>query len=152
MDPLTKLGNRRRLYLYIDKLIPTSRRSDEPFSIIIADIDNFKQYNDTHGHNAGDDLLVAVAKRILESTRDQDLVVRYGGEEFMVVLPLTNIEQAKILAKRMCATVKADTAVTISAGLAVYSINMDFAQLVHEADEALYGAKDAGRDNFKVAV
>jgi len=151
MDPLTRLWNRRRLYLYIEKLIPASHRSGEPFSMIMLDIDHFKIFNDTHGHNEGDDLLVEVSKILLKCSRDQDLVVRYGGEEFMVVLPSTNIEQAKIIAERINTTVKKNTDVTISAGLAVYSDKMDFNQLVQQADDALYIAKEDGRDRFVVA-
>ena len=151
MDPLTKLWNRRRLYLYIEKLIPTSYRSGEPFSIIMLDIDHFKKFNDTYGHNVGDDLLVEVSEILLKCSRGQDLVVRYGGEEFMVVLPSTNIEQAKIIAERINTTVKKDTDVTISAGIAVYSDKMDFNQLVQQADNALYVAKKDGRDRFVVA-
>ena len=152
LDPLTKLWNRRRLYLHIEKLIPVSRRSGEPFCIIILDIDYFKQYNDTHGHSAGDDLLVEVAKIFVKCSREQDLIVRYGGEEFMVVLPSTNIEQAKVIAERIRVTVKEETDVTISGGLAVYSDRIDFDQLVIRADEALYQAKEDGRDRYVMAT
>ncbi len=151
LDPLTKLCNRRRLYLHIEKLMPITRRSGEPFSIIMLDIDHFKQYNDTHGHSAGDDLLVKVSKYLLECSREQDLVVRYGGEEFIVVLPSTNIEQAKVIAERIHASIKENTDVTISAGLAIYSDQMDFEKLVKQADKALYAAKEDGRNRFIVA-
>ena len=151
IDPLTKLWNRRRLYLFIEKLIPASRRSGEPFSIIMLDIDHFKKFNDTHGHNAGDDLLVEVSGILLKCSREQDLVVRYGGEEFIVVLPSTNIEQAKVIAERIHASIKENTDVTISAGLAIYSDQMDFEKLVKQADKALYAAKEDGRNRFIVA-
>ena len=88
---------------------------------------------------------------LLKCSREQDLVVRYGGEEFMMVLPSTTIEQAKIIAERIHTTVKNSTDVTISAGLAVYSDQMDFNQLVHQADNALYAAKENGRNRFVVA-
>jgi len=151
IDPLTKLWNRRRLYLFIEKLIPTAQRSGEPFIVIMLDIDHFKEFNDTHGHNAGDDLLVAISGILLRCSRSQDLVIRYGGEEFMMVLPSTNIEQASILAERIHTTVNKNTDVTISAGVAVYSDKMDFKQLVQQADNALYAAKEDGRDKFIVA-
>lgn len=150
-DPLTKLCNRRRLSLHIDKLIPLARRSGEPFSIIMLDIDHFKKYNDTYGHVAGDDLLIQVSRNIEKCSRDQDLIARYGGEEFLVVLPATNIEQATIIAERIRRTVKENTNVTVSAGLAIFSDKMDFNQLVQNADKALYKAKDDGRDRFVVA-
>ena len=151
IDPLTKLWNRRRLYLFIEKLIPAAQRSGEPFIVIMLDIDHFKEFNDTHGHNAGDDLLVAISGILLRCSRSQDLVIRYGGEEFMMVLPSTNIEQASILAERIHTTVNKNTDVTISAGVAVYSDKMDFQQLVQQADNALYAAKEDGRDKFIVA-
>ena len=151
IDPLTNLWNRRRLYLYVDKLIPVSRRSGETFSIIILDIDHFKKFNDSYGHNAGDNQLVEVSNNIMKCSREQDLVVRYGGEEFMMVLPKTNIKQAEITAERIRTNVKKNTKVTISAGLSEYIDQEDFDQLVKRADEALYQAKEDGRDRFVVA-
>lgn len=152
IDPLTKLWNRRRLYLLIDKMIELSKRSGDPFSLILLDIDHFKKFNDTHGHNAGDTLLVRLAELLLDCCREQDLVVRYGGEEFMVVLPNTTINQAKIIAERIHTTVRKNTDVTVSAGLAQYTGQLNFAHMVQQADEALYAAKNKGRDRFTVVV
>lgn len=151
-DPLTKLWNRRRLDLYIDKLINISRRNNEPFSIIFLDIDHFKRYNDTHGHNAGDALLIKLADIFIECSRDQDLIIRYGGEEFLIVLPNTNIKQAEIIAERILERIRGSTDVTISAGLATYSDHISFDKLIHEADEALYNAKKTGRNKYTVAT
>ena len=150
-DPLTKLWNRRHLYLYIEQLMPISRRSGDPFSIIILDIDRFKKYNDTHGHLEGDELLIKVAKQLVNCSRQQDLIVRYGGEEFLLVLPSTNIDQARVIAERILGAVRKNTNVTISAGLSVYSGQSDFNQLIEQADKALYTAKSTGRDRFVVA-
>ena len=152
IDPLTKLWNRRRLYLFTDKMVQLSKRSGEPFSLIILDIDHFKQYNDTHGHNAGDKILIKISKILLDCSREQDLVVRYGGEEFMVVLPNTNINQTKIIAERIHTNVRKITDVTISAGLAQYTDQLNFDHLVQQADEALYAAKNNGRDRFTLAT
>jgi len=152
VDPLTNLWNRRRLYLYVDKLIPVSRRSGEAFSIIILDIDHFKKFNDSHGHSAGDDLLVEVSGILLIHSRVQDLVVRYGGEEFMMVLPKTNIKEAEITAERIRTSIKDNTNVTISAGLSEYTDQKDFDQLVKVADKALYKAKEEGRDRYVLAT
>ena len=151
-DPLTKLWNRRRLDLFIETLLPSSRRRGGPFSVILIDIDNFKQYNDEHGHGAGDELLIHLSNILLECSRDQDLVVRYGGEEFLLVLPSTNIENAKFLTERIRAAIKQRTDVTISAGLAMHVDPMDFEQLLHLADEGLYLAKEEGRDCYTVAI
>lgn len=150
-DPLTKLGNRRRLRLHIDDLLPLTIRHGKPFSIILLDIDNFKQYNDSFGHGAGDDLLVQVAQILLECSRDQDLVVRYGGEEFLLVLPATSIEAAIVLTERIQQAMKESTEVTFSAGLAMHSPDVDFKTLVKKADAGLYRAKEQGRNRYILA-
>ena len=150
-DDLTNLWNRRGLHFYIEKLIPRSLRSSEPFTVILLDIDHFKDFNDTHGHNAGDVELVKVATAIEQETRDADLVVRYGGEEFLIVLPAATIEQTREVAERICTNVRNTTGVTVSGGIAVYRQTMSLRDLVGEADEALYAAKAAGRDKFFTA-
>ena len=151
IDPLTKLWNRRRLDLHVEKLVPATQRSGEPFSLIILDIDHFKQYNDTKGHAAGDELLIKVADVLLDCSREEDLVVRYGGEEFIVLLPQTRIKDAAVIAERVRKTVKEKTGVTISAGLAEYNVKINFDQLIQKADEALYTAKNSGRDQYVLA-
>jgi len=150
-DPLTQLGNRRRLRLHVEDLIPVSRRRKEPFSIILLDIDHFKKFNDTHGHRAGDQLLVQVADILTECSRDQDLVVRYGGEEFLIVLPSADLNDAIVLSERIRKAIREKTEVTISAGLATHNDDLDFDQLVHKADQNLYRAKNSGRDKYVVA-
>ena len=151
IDPLTSLWNRRRLQLFLEMLIPSAKRSGKPFSIILMDIDHFKAFNDRNGHNAGDRLLVVIAEILKQCAREQDLVVRYGGEEFMIVLPSTQLEDARIVAQRISASVRASTDVTLSAGLEEYSHSMDIETLVQRADKALYAAKLAGRDMLKEA-
>ena len=150
-DPLTKLGNRRRLQLRIEDLTPLSRRSGQPFSIILIDIDHFKEFNDRLGHSAGDALLITVADILTRSSRDQDLVVRYGGEEFLIVLPASDLKDAIVLVERIQKGIKENTEVTVSAGLAMHSEHLDFGQLVHKADLSLYSAKKAGRDRYVLA-
>lgn len=151
-DPLTKLHNRRGLELFVDKLVPRSRRSGKPFGLMIIDIDHFKKYNDTHGHSAGDETLVAVAKCLVKETRGDDMVVRYGGEEFMIIVPETSVEQIKEIAGRLSQRVRTDTDVTISTGIAIYSQLMAFETLIERADTALYSAKHGGRDMFVLAT
>ncbi|NOY67836.1 MAG: GGDEF domain-containing protein, partial [Gammaproteobacteria bacterium] len=120
-DPLTQLWNRRGLYLHLNKIIPRAIRNKESFGIILIDVDEFKAYNDTYGHNAGDDALVNVSACIEKEARDEDLVVRYGGEEFLAVVPDTNIEKLQSVAQRIFHSIRSNTNVTISAGLAVHS-------------------------------
>ncbi|MBE9516598.1 MAG: GGDEF domain-containing protein [Proteobacteria bacterium] len=151
-DPLTRLHNRRGMTLFVDKLIPRSRRSGKPFGLMIMDIDFFKKYNDTFGHSAGDSTLKKVAKCLIKETRDDDMVVRYGGEEFMIITPETSVGQIQEIAERLRQRVRADTDVTISIGLAIYSDAMAFATLIEKADEALYAAKDGGRNMFVLAA
>ncbi|PCI77692.1 MAG: hypothetical protein COB20_07170 [SAR86 cluster bacterium] len=150
-DPLTKLGNRRRLYLLIETLVPSSLRRKDPFSIVLLDIDNFKLFNDKFGHSAGDDLLVQVSDILKDCSRDQDLVVRYGGEEFLLVLPSTSLESAQILVDRVRSAIKAKTSVTFSGGIAMHSEQLSFDQLIEKADQCLYAAKTKGKDRFVLA-
>ncbi len=150
-DPLTKLGNRRRLYLLIENLVPSSLRRKDPFSIILLDIDHFKQFNDKFGHGAGDELLVTISNILVECSRDQDLVVRYGGEEFLLVLPSTSLEDAKILVERMRSSINEKTNTTFSAGLAMHTGQMNFDQLIEIADKCLYEAKASGRNRYVMA-
>lgn len=151
-DPLTGLWNRRRLNLYIEEIIPQSIRSKVPFSIILLDIDHFKKVNDTLGHDAGDEILKTISQWLTEISRDQDLVVRYGGEEFMIVMPAADIESATKLTSRIIDYIKASSNQTISAGIARYSEGMDFNQLFILADNALYNAKETGRNKFVIAA
>jgi len=149
-DPMTGLANRRMLSTYVGKVLPGSRRSGEPFCLIMLDLDHFKRFNDSRGHSAGDELLVRVADTLRECSRDEDLVVRLGGEEFLVVLPRARIKDAEVIAERIRAAVKERTDVTISAGLAEYRDGIDFDELLNRADKALYRAKSEGRDRYAV--
>ena len=149
-DQLTNLWNRRGLHFFVEKLIPRSQRSKDPFTFVMLDVDHFKQFNDKYGHNAGDVQLARVATCIEQETRDGDLVVRYGGEEFLIVLPATNMEQTREVADRVCRNVRENTEVTISGGLAIFRPDMTVRDLLEEADRALYAAKATGRDRFVV--
>ncbi len=146
IDPLTRLGNRRRLSLHVEKLLPLAQRTAEPFSLIILDLDHFKEYNDAYGHGAGDELLIHVAEILQDCSRDQDLVVRYGGEEFLMVLSNTDLDAAAGIAERIRRKIKSETRVTVSAGLATYENSLSFDELLTRADAALYSAKTSGRD------
>ena len=150
-DALTGLWNRRQLYEFVAKLIPAEAKDTTPFSVLMMDIDFFKKYNDTHGHSAGDALLTQVSRLILSKIRNEDLAVRYGGEEFMVIFVNMEIAKAKVIAERLRIAIKTETAVTISSGLVEFSPDVDFDELTRKADILLYEAKRSGRDATVVA-
>ena len=153
-DTLTRLMNRRGITVSLIDAMAQAERYDHPLSIAMADIDHFKSVNDSHGHEAGDKVLVEVASLLSEALRMPDKVGRYGGEEFLVVLPHTTLAAAKKIAERMRAAVD-DWAfehggnknhVTISIGLTQYRKGEDLEQLLSRVDQALYQAKSAGRN------
>ena len=155
-DPLTGLNNRRRLIEVLENEVRRSRRLDHTFAVLMADVDHFKQYNDQHGHPAGDEVLKRVASVLNESTRDVDFVARYGGEEFFVLLPELSAEDAAAVAERIRTGMTLDPllagAITVSFGVAEFPANGDSAEtLISVADSVLYQAKKEGRDQVVVA-
>jgi diguanylate cyclase (GGDEF)-like protein len=156
-DPLTGLYNRRRMMEALDNEVRRSRRLSHPFSVLMADVDRFKHYNDAHGHPAGDVALKRVAAIMREASRDVDLVARYGGEEFVIVMPETRARGAVDVAERIRSRLAADRlpagSVTISVGVAEFSAHGDAPDaLIAAADAALYKAKRAGGDRVVTAA
>lgn len=148
LDGLTGLYNRR----YFKELIASEFRRCRTISLLMIDIDNFKNYNDTNGHPAGDELLKKAAKVFKDSVREVDSICRYGGEEFVVVLPQTEKEGAKLVAERLCKQVNLFLPTTVSIGIANYPADaQDSAVLVEKADGALYKAKQTGKNKWVVA-
>ena len=156
-DSLTDLYNRRFFQDRISEEIERSRRHGQPVSLIMLDIDNFKQYNDTYGHLAGDEALRLTAATIKSSVRNIDRVARYGGEEFAVILPMTEIEAARDIAERIRSGVagryfpddalRAAVRLTASLGIASFPQHADnIFDLVGNADKALYIAKVNGKN------
>lgn len=156
-DQLTGLHNRRYMSRHLDTLIGNARRSGKPISFLIMDIDHFKSVNDTHGHDIGDEVLREFAGRISANVRGIDLACRYGGEEFVVVMPDTDVAFASTIAERLRASVEAtpfkisrapnSLCITISIGIASSECGDDGADaLLHRADQALYRAKREGRN------
>ena len=158
-DALTGIRNRRFFDESIERLIATESRSDGTLSLMMIDIDNFKKYNDTYGHNNGDACLIMVAKALDEcTTRADDFVSRYGGEEFVVVLPNTDENGARTIADKLLETVRklnikhekngAEGRVTISIGVTtgIVSYTHSGDDYVKKADEMLYFSKEAGRN------
>ncbi len=159
-DELTGLLNRRRLQQILTEEVWRARRYERPLSVILCDVDNFKQYNDTYGHPQGDEVLRRVARVLKNSTRTVDSVARYGGEEFCVILPETGRLQAERMAERLRLDMEqaafpgeggADTEQrTMSFGVASYPEDMrDPEQLIPLADAALYRAKREGKNQVQ---
>jgi diguanylate cyclase (GGDEF)-like protein len=160
-DALTNLANRRHFMQSLEREIERSRRYDRALSLILLDLDHFKQVNDRYGHSAGDGLLVAAAEAIREVCRDIDLPGRLGGEEFAILLPETDLEGARIVAERARLGLARQShvvtgfrpfRVTASFGVASLAQGTETSEaLLQLADRALYRAKDQGRNRVSVA-
>ena len=155
-DALTGLSNRRHLMNLLAHEIERAKRADQPFSILMLDVDHFKKYNDKHGHQAGDEVLVRIGMVLRNSTRPYDCAARYGGEEFLIMLSATSLDRATESAERIRRQVQAEQfeggSVTISIGVAEYPSQGDTANsVIGQADAALYEAKRAGRDRVMCA-
>jgi diguanylate cyclase (GGDEF)-like protein len=156
-DPLTACLNRRAFFERYDVFFEEAKESGDALSCIMIDIDHFKAVNDNHGHSVGDDVICFMADVLKNECRDDDLVCRYGGEEFCVILPGLAMEDAAATAGRLCRTIretsgiqfKGKLKITVSAGVATQTpehlISMD---LINQADTALYAAKEGGRNRY----
>lgn len=156
IDGLTGLHNRHWMNQIFERQLKRSSMNGEALSMIMLDADDFKGFNDKYGHLAGDRALCSLAVKILEHLRPNDLAVRYGGEEFVILLPQTTVEEARVAAQRLCKTARnmmihlpngrALPGVTISLGIAQMSPGDSLEMLIAAADAALYRAKEKGRD------
>jgi two-component system, cell cycle response regulator len=161
-DPLTSLWNYRYLTLALGHEIERATRFDRPLTVLMLDLDRFKQINDHYGHQVGDAVLIELAGRMRTEVREVDTVARYGGEEFVVVLPETDATGAARAAERLgtairssrfCADSRHPLVVTASIGVAVFPDHGSTAsRLLRSADDALYAAKDGGRDCWRFAT
>jgi diguanylate cyclase (GGDEF)-like protein len=155
-DPLTGIANRRIFLESLGSAISFAQRHQSPLSVIMADLDDFKAVNDTFGHNAGDQVLQAFATLLMENSRQEDLATRFGGEEFIMMLPGTGPEEAAVLGERLRRQWKELTyphlrlRMTASFGVAAYQMGEKINGLIERADNALYEAKIMGRDQVVI--
>ena len=171
VDPLTSVANRRSLIAALDRDISRAGRTREPIALMMVDIDHFKAINDRHGHLAGDQVLCKVVEVLRERVRAQDLVGRYGGEEFMVLLPDTTLPGAEQLARELCQAVAdarcplapaggdataPDAGIAVTVSIGVFGGRLEpgdsWDMLIAAADRALYQAKENGRNRVEVAT
>jgi diguanylate cyclase (GGDEF)-like protein len=161
IDPLTSILNRRAFLELAEPLWSTAERNGRPLSLIMLDIDHFKQVNDQYGHNAGDQSLIIIAQLLTEACRNGDVLARWGGEEFILLLPETDLDQAYTFAQRIRRsietyhqTINDDTLIlTASFGVAQREIEqMQLNELINTADLRLYEAKQSGRNRVTGAT
>ncbi len=163
-DELTNLYNRRYFQQVLDKEFKRAERYQRPMSVLMVDVDHFKQFNDTYGHIKGDITLKAIANVLFNSIREVDVIARYGGEEFVILLPNTELDNAATVAEKLRMKVqdelkmdivpivgKKQVPITISVGVAGYPIVQSLGELIHAADMALYQAKRQGRNRIAIA-
>jgi two-component system, cell cycle response regulator len=159
-DGLTGTWNRRYFQMQFRQVLATATRFERPFSVLMLDLDRFKELNDTHGHQRGDAILVEFSQRVKQTLREVDTFARYGGEEFIVLLSETDAEGARTTAEKIREAIRSQpfgaigddpVPVTVSIGVAAYPRHGNsFHELVETADRALYRAKEGGRDRVEV--
>lgn len=162
-DPLTGLHNRRYFYDQIELALSQHKRYRSPFCVLVMDVDFFKSINDSYGHVFGDQVLISVAQNLKQEVRSTDILVRFGGEEFVIIFTNTCCESGKGFAERIRHRIKAlrwdnnDKVANITISIGMYCLNpglseqnLDIDQIIHCADTALYAAKENGRDRVEV--
>jgi diguanylate cyclase len=158
-DPLTGVANRLAYNQKIESEIARNKRYQSPLTLMVWDIDKFKSINDSYGHAAGDKVLKVIAKLLSSNIRETDFVARFGGEEFVIVMPETEINAAEGVAEKLRTTIENSefhfrgkrVVITASCGIAEIKHNETEEQLFQRADDALYEAKDSGRNCYVIA-
>ena len=157
IDDLTQLHNSRHFYAQLEKEIERSNRYEQPLTLLMLDIDNFKTFNDTYGHVEGDYALSRLGQVVKRCLRETDSAYRYGGEEFMIMLPMTTSEEGIVTAKRIQTKLRKETFspvlgqevyMTVSIGLAQYKPKEEMKEFVQRVDQLMYQAKKNGRDRI----
>jgi diguanylate cyclase (GGDEF)-like protein len=152
LDGLTGVYNHRYLHEILDRELTRARRYPQNLSLAMIDVDNFKKYNDTHGHMAGDELLKSLTNLLVHSIRNLDMVFRYGGEEFVVMMVETDKKGAKLAAERILNLVHLSLPTTISVGVSEYPNDAtEKDDLISKADQAMYKAKTTGKNKVCLA-
>jgi diguanylate cyclase (GGDEF)-like protein/PAS domain S-box-containing protein len=157
-DPLTKLLNRRGMLERIETEQIRFERNRRQFGVVISDIDKFKNFNDTYGHDCGDFVLRSVAKLMREMIRKQDIIARWGGEEFLLIFPETDLEGSQIITERIRQKIEESlyiydgnrVSITMTFGVTIYDRDMDIYDCIKQADVALYDGKNSGRNCVKL--
>lgn len=159
VDPMTGLANRRDIMEKMERELSRSERHGRTFSVMLVDLDNFKQINEKYGFNDGDDVLVEVARVLIGCVRNEDVCARWGGEEFLILLTETNIDGAMALASKILGSIsmtefkvnRPGIRITASIGLCEYCPGQSIFESVSRADQALRQAKQAGKNRFAIA-
>ena len=161
-DALTGIANRKAFDATLESEIVLARNERAHLCLLLADIDHFKRFNDAHGHLVGDQVLRFVASLMKRTVKGKDFVARYGGEEFAIILPQTDLAGAEVVAEQVISSVRAGKLVdksknesygqvTISIGIAEYELDRPTREFIRSADQALYRAKENGRDRVEIA-
>ncbi|RLA70556.1 MAG: diguanylate cyclase response regulator, partial [Epsilonproteobacteria bacterium] len=160
-DPMTELYNRRYFSTISKHILDLAKRDATPTSIIMLDIDNFKKVNDTYGHKVGDDVIISLAKLLQKFTRKSDIACRFGGEEFVILLPETAINGASVIAEKIREATEHSTVNSMENNTLTFTISLGIAQIdpeeesdieasIHRADTALYAAKRGGKNRVYI--
>jgi len=155
IDPLTQIPNRRYFFEFVEKKMVTSKEGDIPLSLAMIDIDKFKVINDTYGHDIGDIVIKSLAQEVTKVLRDEDVVARFGGEEFMIVFPNTTLQEAVLKAQEINKTIEAchpykELQYTVSIGVAEFDFEKDsLDDVIKKVDANLYIAKENGRNQVR---
>ena len=154
-DEKTGIYNHRFFKTVFAMELEKAKRGKQKLCLVVIDIDFFKKFNDTHGHLVGDEILLELARTLQKQIRKYDILARFGGEEFFVLLPETSISKAKLLAERLRKSLPGNSKmkkynVTISLGVSEYKERDTMARLINRADKALYVSKKAGRNQVNV--
>ena len=161
IDPLTGIYNRRYALPHLRRIAQRAQETGRQFAVMLIDIDRFKSVNDTYGHATGDTVLMEVAARLTLNMREVDMIARVGGEEFLVVMPETTLDDARMVAERLCRVIGERPAaitpsaqsisVTVSIGLAMGNGDHDSTEVVEQADQALLDSKAEGRNQVTIS-